>query len=143
MSNVPLHILYAEDDEEDRYFFREAVLEFSETVVMTEFEDGSFLIRFLMGLEDPSAIPYAIVSDINMPAMSGKDVLKVLQLNARLQHIPAVILTTSSSRQDRELCQRLGAKGFFSKPNSVAEVKQIARDIIALCKTLSTGATKS
>ena len=136
MMDTPLHILYAEDDEEDRFFFREGVAESGEPVVMTEFPDGSFLIRFLMALDDPGARPYAIVSDMNMPAMGGKDVLKMLQVNSRLQHIPAIILTTSSSPEDKAACRALGAKGFFSKPDSVEKVKSTVSDIILLCKSV-------
>lgn len=63
--------------------------------------------------------PGVILLDLNMPGMSGRDVLGEIKNNAALRDIPVIILTTSENEQDVKACYQLGANTYVKKPVSV------------------------
>lgn len=60
--------------------------------------------------------PDLILLDLNMPVMSGEDVLRALKDDPRLRSIPVVVFTTSSNPEDESRTRTLGASGFITKP---------------------------
>ena len=73
-------------------------------------------------LKRETVLPDYIFLDLNMPRMNGKECLKELKKNERLQNIPVIIYTTSSSKADIEDTLKLGAAGFITKPFSLKEL---------------------
>ncbi len=63
----------------------------------------------------PENVPVLILLDLNLPGMKGQDVLQSIKKNPLLQHIPTVILTTSSNLMDIKECYRLGANSYLVK----------------------------
>ena len=132
MTNEPLYIYYAEDDEEDRLLFRESIQECCQNIILIEFTNGESLVKCLNSRNDTQT-PCAIVSDMKMPYMDGLDVLRAVKNNSKLQHLPVIILSTSSSSFDKDLCKDLGATAFFSKPTTLKQIRQTVEDIIHIC----------
>lgn len=60
--------------------------------------------------------PDLILLDLNMPVMSGEDVLRALKDDPRLRAIPVVVFTTSSNPEDESRTRTLGAAGYITKP---------------------------
>jgi CheY-like chemotaxis protein len=60
--------------------------------------------------------PALILLDLNLPATDGREVLRQIKQDARLQTIPVVIFTTSARPRDVDLCYRLGANSYVVKP---------------------------
>jgi DNA-binding response OmpR family regulator len=60
--------------------------------------------------------PHAILLDLMMPRLSGIQVCRNLQAISQTALIPIFVITGESSARYQELCHRLGARGFFSKP---------------------------
>ncbi|HYE05428.1 MAG TPA: response regulator [Planctomycetota bacterium] len=75
--------------------------------------------------------PDAIVLDLNMPRVSGRDVLAHIKGTPALAAIPTIILTSSSSPKDRAECLALGADAYHTKPNRLAGLNELARTIHA------------
>lgn len=67
-------------------------------------------------LKSASSLPELIILDLNMPKINGLEFLSILKQDERLHHIPAVILTTSSNRNDIVQCYRTGIAGYMIKP---------------------------
>jgi len=65
-----------------------------------------------------------ILSDINMPAMDGLELLRQLQARKLASGVPVVMVTTESSEQHVVQAIAAGARGFLRKPFTVDEVKQ-------------------
>ena len=108
--NLPcLHILHADDDEEDRFIFRDGVREVDEKIKLVQLEDGHSLIRYLSEVKDPDELPCVIVSDMKMPLTDGTEVLRIIRKHPEWHHIPVVILSTSSTDYDRNISLDLGA----------------------------------
>ncbi|HET7897861.1 MAG TPA: response regulator [Flavisolibacter sp.] len=135
MTNTkPVVILYAEDDEEDRFFFLEGVKCVNENVQIVTAENGQDAIDYLAAIAPDQELPAAIVSDLSMPLCDGLDMLRRVKNEGRWKHIPVVLFSTSSSRFDVSMATQLGAEAFFTKPETVPEFMKTVQTILALCK---------
>ena len=112
MENI--RMLLAEDDEDDRSFFREALLESGIGSELTMVTDGWQLIEFLLDQQN-TFIPDIIFLDINMPGMDGKSCLREIRRQGKFVVIPVIILSTSTRLLDIEETYRDGANRYFSK----------------------------
>src|SRR5207253_1102801 len=72
-----LHIVLADDDEDDREVFLEALQEIAPQMKVDICEDGTELMKFL--LQDGAAYPDIIFLDLNMPLKSGYQCLKEIR----------------------------------------------------------------
>ena len=69
--------------------------------------------------------PDLILCDINMPKISGLDVLKAIRANDELKHIPFVFLTALSTMDDLRKGMNLGAEDYLTKPYNNKELVEI------------------
>lgn len=127
MRPSPLHIMLADDDEDDRLFFIEAFSEVKAKYNITTFVDGIQLMDYLTS-DNP--LPDIIFLDLNMPKKSGMDCLKEIKANKDLKNITVAIYSTSSSDQDIENTFIKGANVYIKKPSDFAELKKILTDIV-------------
>jgi putative two-component system response regulator len=67
-------------------------------------------------------MPDVILLDVMMPAVSGLEILRKSREDARLTHIPAIVLTAADNEQTRMEALDLGATDFLSKPVNAAEL---------------------
>lgn len=68
--------------------------------------------------------PEVILLDLNLPKVSGLEVLRQLKAEKRTRKIPVVILTVSQSSQDIAECRRLGAETYIVKPVDFQNLSQ-------------------
>jgi CheY-like chemotaxis protein len=71
--------------------------------------------------------PDVILLDLNMPRMSGLEVLDVLKADEALRNIPVVVLTTSRAEGDIWRSYNLHANAYIPKPVTVSEFVDIIR----------------
>ena len=93
--------------------------------------DGSEALDFLFGTEDspPIEMPEVILLDINMPRMSGLEVLERIRSNERTRLLPVVVMTTSDEDRDRIDSYRLGANSYISKPVEFEEFNKVVKQL--------------
>ena len=92
---TPIHILLADDDEDDRNFFNDAITDLKIANKLTLFKNGKELMDYL---ENPESIlPDILFLDLNMPCKTGNECLKEIRLNPRFKDISIAIYSTSSS----------------------------------------------
>lgn len=123
-----LHIMLADDDEDDRLFFKEAFEEVKIKYSITAFNDGVQLMDYLNVKGNP--LPDIIFLDLNMPLKSGMECLKEIRRSERLKHISVAIYSTSSSEQDIEDTFVAGANVYIRKPNDFGQLKKILSDVV-------------
>ena len=123
-----LHIMLADDDEDDRLFFKEAFEEVKIKYDITAFNDGEQLMHYLNENENP--LPDIIFLDLNMPRKSGMECLKEIRQNDRLKKISVAIYSTSSSEQDIEDTFVAGANVYIKKPNDFNMLKKVLSDVV-------------
>ena len=83
--------------------------------------DGEEALEYLFGTgkyegRDTSVQPQLILLDLQLPKLSGLEVLKTLRGDARTSMQPVVILTTSSEEQDINTSYANGANSYIRKP---------------------------
>ena len=76
--------------------------------------DGEEALEYLLGKK--SIVPAVVLLDLNLPGTDGRDVLERIKADPDLRKIPVVILTTSASPSDIQLCYREGASSYIIKP---------------------------
>jgi CheY-like chemotaxis protein len=118
---MPITILMADDDADDRALTREAL---EEGRLMNEIrfvENGEELVEYLkkQGKFAPPAEaprPGLILLDLNMPRKDGRAVLKEIKSDPDLRTIPVVVLTTSKADEDVYRSYDLGVNSYIVKP---------------------------
>ncbi|MXN90612.1 response regulator [Flavobacterium sp. Sd200] len=123
-----LHIMLADDDEDDRLFFKEAFEEVKIKYDISTFNDGEQLMNYLNEPQNP--LPDIIFLDLNMPRKSGMECLKEIRQNERLKRISVAIYSTSSSEQDIEDTFVAGANVYIKKPNDFNMLKKVLSDVV-------------
>ena len=104
-------ILLVEDDEDDQFFFIEAMSKIENATLYAIAKNGK---EALDCLENSSTLPDIIFMDINMQIMNGIECLTLIMKNPLICHIPVVMLTTSSA--EKEHTHMLGASAYIKKP---------------------------
>jgi CheY-like chemotaxis protein len=93
-------------------------------------ENGKQVIAHLRVNNDRASL---IVLDLNMPEMDGRQTLKYLKNDPSLKDIPVAIVTTSASKLDKDVCRKLGASVYLTKPDTHHEWQNIVRLLEPLC----------
>lgn len=57
-----------------------------------------------------------VLLDLNMPKISGKEVLEKIKSDPEMEHVPVIVVTNSDYKKDMIECYRLGADGYMQKP---------------------------
>ncbi|WP_433830420.1 response regulator [Flavobacterium anhuiense] len=123
-------IYLAEDDEDDRILFLDAIKELHPEIVVKVSEDGQELINNLRN--KVSSMPEIIFLDINMPCKNGFECLKEIRSESSFKSIKIIMFSTSSSMLHIELSRKLGADYYAVKPGSFQEIRELLREIMAM-----------
>jgi CheY-like chemotaxis protein/predicted XRE-type DNA-binding protein len=107
----------AEDEELALHAFRKARFENRINVVRDGAEALDYVFcrgRYAQRLAEKS--PQVILLDLNLPKVSGLEVLRRIKADKKTRMIPVVVLTVSQKGQDIAECRRLGAETYIVKP---------------------------
>ncbi len=118
---MPITILMADDDEDDRRLTHEALEEGRLINDIRFVDNGEELMEYLrkQGKYAPPAEaprPGLILLDLNMPRKDGRTVLKELKSDPELRQIPVIVLTTSKADEDVFKSYDLGVNSYIVKP---------------------------
>lgn len=75
--------------------------------------------------------PNAMILDINMPQVSGIDMLEFLRMREGLKEIPVVMLSTETADVQVDQALELGANAFIFKPVTLEELEQALDQVLA------------
>jgi CheY-like chemotaxis protein len=118
---MPITILMADDDPDDRQLTKEALEEGRLINDIRFVENGEEMMEYLRrtGRYAPPAEsprPGLILLDLNMPRKDGRTVLKEIKSDPALRTIPVVVLTTSKADEDVYRSYDLGVNSYIVKP---------------------------
>ena len=71
-----------------------------------------------------------VVSDINMPNMTGFDLLKAVKADESLRHLPVLMVTAEARKEDIVLAAQSGAAGYIVKPFTKATLEEKVQKIM-------------
>ena len=130
MEKEYIHIILADDDEDDRMFFTDAFDELKINTKVQTFINGLELMNYLN--EDTIVLPNVLFLDLNMPKKNGIECLLEIKENERFKDIAIAIYSTSSSEEHIEETFVNGANIYIKKPNDFATLKKVLSDVVTL-----------
>ena len=133
-SHSPIEILLVEDNPGDVRLTREALRDGKVRNNLNVVDDGVKALEFLrrQGGFGKAPRPDLILLDLNLPRMSGREVLTEIKSDPELRSIPVVVLTTSQAEQDIVKAYELNANCYVTKPVDLDQ-------FITVVKTSRTG----
>ena len=130
MNEEQMFILLAEDDEDDRQFFREAIEKMKFNTRLEMVTDGVFLIEYLQN--NPEKRPHLIFLDLNMPRKNGFECIHEIRNVLDLKELPIAIYSTSNASVDMEEAFRLGANIYIRKPSDFEQLQKIITKVVTI-----------
>lgn len=120
---VPQHFLLIDDNVTDQLLAEEAFQHLCPDCTLTCVNSGEVALELL---RSGAVRPEVILLDVNMPGMSGFEVLSALKADPVLAVLPVIMLSTSRARGDVELAYTLHASSYIVKAHDFgAFLKQI------------------
>ena len=130
MQKEYMHIILADDDEDDRLFFTDAFEELKINTKVQTYKDGVELMNYLN--QDDAILPQVLFLDLNMPKKNGIECLHEIKQNDKFKDLAIAIYSTSSSEEDIENTFVSGANIYIKKPNDFNTLKKILSDVVTI-----------
>jgi CheY-like chemotaxis protein len=127
MTNEPLRILLADDDENDRILFKDVLNEIKINTKLHTVNDGQFLMEYIA--EYAENLPHLLFLDLNMPRKNGIECLIELR-KIYSKEITICIFSTSSYDKDIEDTFLHGANIYMTKPSGFKELKEALNRVV-------------
>lgn len=131
-------LLLIQDDQLDAAIMKRCLEQLNIQHELAHRTDGEKALECLRGCS--GNVPCAIILDLNMPRMNGREFLERIKADAFLRGIPVLVVTTSSAAEDMEACVRLGAVAYIRKDCSF---ETFVRNMRSVEKHLGGGDDKS
>ncbi|MBV8896194.1 MAG: response regulator [Acidobacteriaceae bacterium] len=126
----PVHLLIIEDNPGDVRLLEEAFGELRADVKIQVARDGAEGIGLVAGsTQNKDGSPDLILLDLNLPKVSGHDVLVKIKSDPRTRHIPVIILTSSRAESDVKRAYQSHANAYLRKPSTLEGLLNTARDV--------------
>lgn len=128
-----INIILVEDNKDDIYLIELALKSLETKSNLFPFNTGSLALQYLKDLiNDKKELPDLIMLDVNLPKITGLDILKKIKQNKIVGKIPIVVFTSSDSASDMEYCYENGADLYLLKPNNINDFKEVINQAIKL-----------
>lgn len=130
-AHQPVNIVMIEDDEGHARLIEKNIRRAGIFNDIRHFTDGTSALQFLY--EDPTGPaqngPALVLLDLNLPDMSGTDILARLKADGPLKRAPVVVLTTTDDRLEIERCYDLGCNVYITKPVNYESFAEAIRQL--------------
>jgi CheY-like chemotaxis protein len=119
-TGLPVLIVMIEDDEGHATLIDRNIRRAGVNNQIVHFTNGTAALDFLLG-PDGSGVHNAgnsmlILLDLNLPDMTGVDILAKIKANPHIKRSPVVVLTTTDDQREIQRCYDLGANVYITKP---------------------------
>ncbi len=128
-TRLPLKILLADDDKDDRFFFDTVLKGLSIPTTLATVEDGAMLMDYLH--KNTHDLPNALFLDLNMPKMNGAECLTEIKKSESLKHIPVIIYSTSYHEDVADVLYNHGAH-YYIRKTDLTEIEKILKKVLTL-----------
>ena len=125
--NGPIVII--EDDSDDQEILIDIFKNLNYQKDIIYFSDGEEALKYLVNTD---VKPFLILSDVNMPKLSGFELKEKININENLnlKCIPYLFFTTASSKKAIMDAYSQSVQGFFVKPNSFDKLQNTIKKIV-------------
>lgn len=131
MKTEDSEILLVEDNPQDAELTARALDAYDLAKAIYHVKDGEEALNYifargLYAYRNVRRLPRFILLDLNLPKVSGLEVLRELKMNERTKRIPVVIFTSSEEEEHRVESCNLGVNSYITKP---ADAERFAKTI--------------
>ena len=117
MNGVPVTILLVEDDPGHARLIEKNVRRAGVVNDIRHVDDGTKALDYLFGAgEGARTEPMLVLLDLNLPDMSGLDILARIKADEHLRRTPVIVLTTTDDKLEIQRCYDLGCNVYITKP---------------------------
>ena len=122
-------IILIDDSKDDLLFTLEAFKDVAEKFSIITFHKSPEALKYI---QDTRSKIFIIICDLNMPKMSGIELLTSINAEHELKMhaIPFIFLSDSRNSVEIESAYALNAQGYFVKPNKISELTDIMNVIV-------------
>ena len=115
-------VLLVEDNPADATLVRECLSSSSVPFRLHVVRDGDAALEFLDRVDPPAGAPPPdlVLLDLNLPGRDGREILAEIRAREAWKDLLVVVLTSSQSSADVEVCTRLRADAYVTKPVDLA-----------------------
>ncbi len=118
--SLPVKIIMIEDDEGHARLIERNIRRAGVNNEIMPFTNGTDALKYLFG-GDAHGVAHKgsallILLDLNLPDMTGIDILKRVKESQHLKTAPVVVLTTTDDAQEIKRCYELGCNVYITKP---------------------------
>jgi two-component system, chemotaxis family, response regulator Rcp1 len=126
-----MHILLVEDSLADVELTLEALADAKIANEVAVVRDGEAAVDHLRSTGDGQGPPRPdlVILDLNLPKLSGHEVLAAMKADEDLRRIPVAVLTTSDAEKDVVRTYDLGANCYLTKPVDVEQFVHVVQSI--------------
>ena len=116
----PVTIIMIEDDEGHARLIERNIRRSGVNNEIVPFTNGTAAVNYLFGRDgtgnDHKGRALLILLDLNLPDMTGIDILRRVRENRYLKTAPVVVLTTTDDSQEIKRCYDMGCNVYITKP---------------------------
>lgn len=126
-----LNIIVIEDSEAHAKILNWAFNGMERQPRVTFYPSGESVLARLELIEESSkSFPDLIFLDLNLPQLTGKDILRKLKTNPKTREIPVIVLSSSNNEHDVRLTYALGANTYICKSDILGELRLSLQKLI-------------
>jgi CheY-like chemotaxis protein len=129
MSALPVTIIMIEDDEGHARLIEKNVRRAGVNNEILHFLDGTSALKHLETPETRGLGPLLVLLDLNLPDMSGTDILARIKQNDSTKRAPVIVLTTTDDQTEIQRCYDLGCNVYITKPVEYDTFAQAIRQL--------------
>jgi len=127
----PVNIVMIEDDEGHARLIEKNIRRAGISNELCHFVTGNEALEYLFNHPEGPARngPALVLLDLNLPDMSGIDILQKIKGDEHLKRTPVVVLTTTDDKLEIERCYDLGCNVYITKPVDYAAFADAIRQL--------------
>ncbi|HEY3486804.1 MAG TPA: response regulator [Gammaproteobacteria bacterium] len=124
-------ILLIEDNDDHVELIKQTLEDKRIANSIVHFDNAEEALTYLNkeGIYSYTGTPGMVLLDLNLPGMSGHDLLKKIKENEELKSIPVVILTTSAGESDRATAYKHYVNSYLIKPIDADQFENMVSDL--------------
>lgn len=116
----PVSIIMVEDDEGHARLIEKNIRRAGVNNEILAFRDGTSVLDYLFGADKSGHVSigrtFLVLLDLNLPDMTGIDILARIKANEHTRRTPVIVLTTTDDQREIQRCYDLGANVYITKP---------------------------
>jgi two-component system, chemotaxis family, response regulator Rcp1 len=122
--------LVIEDTVQDRAIVEEALENLGVSDIKTVIDGGHAIDLLTERINAGKPIPDAVVLDLNLPLVSGHEVLRFCKKTPQLKGMKVIVLSRLSSDNEIQVCYYMGATRYIQKTSDISQLERELRSVL-------------